>query len=622
MKTFYAIRDSEKERNTFSNRVILAGVTMLCLVGLIVGRLVYLQIYNHQHYTTLSEENHIKVRPVAPPRGLIFSQDGVALAENRPSFTLVAVPEKSGNIRNTVNRLAKILDFSEVRQGVLIKRLIEAPKFSTVTLKTELNSKELALFSVNRHKFPGVDIEAGLSRYYPLGEDTAHVLGYVARISERDKEVLEDVNYGATKHIGKTGVEKAREDILHGTVGNQTIEVNAEGRVLRILERTPPVPGQNIVLTLDSKLQQIAAESLRALGGLNGAVVGIEPATGAVLVSVSYPSFDPNKFVNGISQALYAEWSSSSSRPLFDRALQGQYPPGSTVKPLVALSALLNGNNAKKTTKCPGWYSLPGGNHRYRCWEKEGHGVVDLKSAIVRSCDVFFYKISDELGIGKLEDIFAAFGFGKPTGIDLPGERSGLLPSPEWKREAKKLPWYPGETLITGIGQGFLLATPLQLAHATAIISTRGEKHIPYLVQHVESEVGTRQIQPLGFKENRLEISEEAHWEKIIESMVEVVHGPRGTARGSGYGSSVRFAGKTGTSQVFSIGQDEEINDEEVPDHLKDHALFIAFAPTEEPQIALAIVVENGSSGSATAAPIARKIIDGFFINSGINNDG
>ena len=622
MKTLHAIRDSERERDRFSHRVILAGIFMLLLVAIIIARLVYLQIYNHQHYTTLSKENHIKIRPVAPPRGLIFSQDGVALAENRPSFSLFVVPEKAGDIDDSMKRLSTLLGFSDSKLAGLKRRLAESPKFAPVTLDADLSPRDLAVFSVNRHKFPGVDIEAGLSRYYPFAEDTAHVLGYVARISEKDKGILENVHYGATNHIGKTGVEKARESVLHGKVGEQTVEVNAEGRVLRILERVPPVPGQNIVLTIDSKLQRVAAKALRDLGGLKGAVVGIEPSTGAVLVSVSYPSFDPNQFVNGISQGLYQEWSSSTDRPLFDRALQGQYPPGSTIKPMVALSALLEGKKPEKQISCPGWFSFPGDSHRYRCWEKEGHGSVDLKSAIMRSCDVFFYKTSDEIGIDKLVSILGAFGFGQKTGIDLPGERKGLLPSPAWKREHRNLPWYPGETLITGIGQGFLLATPLQLAHATSIIAMRGEMQIPHLVQHVENESGSHQVNLQDFVGKKLELSEESYWNVIIESMVDVVHGPSGTARASGYGANVKFAGKTGTSQVFGIAQDEEFNEEEVADHLKDHGLFIAFAPSENPQIALAIIVENGSSGSATAAPIARKIIDAFFLDGGTEIDG
>ena len=617
MKNLHVIRDSEKERDIFYDRVIFAGIIMLILVAVIVSRLIYLQVYNHLHYTTLSKENHIKIRPVAPPRGLVLSQDGVLLAENRPSFSLYLVPEKVGDLDKTIEELTALLGMPVSTRSDVEGRLEGSPKFAPVVIDADLSAEQLAIFSVNQHHFPGVGVDAGLSRYYPLGEDTAHVLGYVARISKKDKEIFEDKNYGATNHIGKTGVEKARENILHGQVGERTVEVNAEGRVLRVLERVPPVPGKNIVLTIDSRLQSIAAQSLRDLGGLKGAIVAIEPSSGAVLASVSYPSFNPNEFVNGISRELYKEWSSSKARPLFDRALQGQYPPGSTIKPMVGLTAILDGKNINRKISCPGWFSFPGDSHRYRCWEKDGHGAVDLKAAIVRSCDVYFYKMSDELGIQKVVNVLDGFGFGRKTGIDLPGEQKGLLPSPEWKRQNKNLPWYPGETLITGIGQGFLLATPIQLAHFTATIAMKGQVRAPYLVQHIENSDGSPEVSLQGPPIQAIFSDNQEYWQIIADSMVEVVHGSSGTARGSGYGAPVRFAGKTGTSQVFAIAQDEEFDEEKVPAHLKDHALFIAFAPTENPQIALAVVVENGSSGSSTAAPIARKMIDAFFEEGG-----
>ena len=356
---------------------------------------------------------------------------------------------------------------------------------------------------------------------------------------------------------------------------------------------------------------------MRDLDGLKGAIVAIEPSSGAVLASVSYPSFNPNEFVNGISQELYKEWSSSDARPLFDRALQGQYPPGSTIKPMVGLTAILDGKNINRKIICPGWFSFPGDSHRYRCWEKDGHGAVDLKAAIVRSCDVYFYKMSDELGIQKVVNVLDSFGFGRKTGIDLPGEQNGLLPSPEWKRQNKNLPWYPGETLITGIGQGFLLATPLPVGPFHRYNRNARPGANAYLVQHIENSDGSLEMSLQGPQIQAIFPDNEEYWQKITDSMVEVVHGASGTARGSGYGASVRFAGKTGTSQVFAIAQDEEFDEEKVPAHLKDHALFIAFAPPKNPQIALAVVVENGSSGSSTAAPIARKLIDAFFAQEG-----
>ena len=455
-----------------------------------------------------------------------------------------------------------------------------------MVLKPDLTAKELSVFSVNGHLFPGVFVQAGLSRHYPFGEATAHVLGYVGKISEVEEKFVDKFNYAATLTIGKTGVEKSQENTLHGLVGEQTIEVNAQGRVLRVLERKPPVPGNDVILTLDSSLQQVAIDTFKNLEGLSGAVVAMEPTTGAILASVSYPSFDPNNFVNGISRDLFTQLTKSKSRPLFDRTIKGQYPPGSTIKPIVALSALEDGVSSVKKTNCPGWYSLRGDRHRYRCWEKDGHGKVGLKRAIVKSCDVYFYKTAEKLGIDKMSRTLRQFGFGMPTGIDLPGERAGLLPSPAWKRKNRGAPWYPGETLITGIGQGFLLATPLQLAQMTATLANNGYRPSPYVVQQIE---GKNEIEiPIQktLDSSLVSLIDSENWTLVTESMFDVVHSSEGTARGSGYGATVQFAGKTGTSQVFSIGQDEEIDEDSLPHHLKDHALFIAFSPVENPQIA------------------------------------
>ncbi len=613
MKSFGQIRDSNLERDIFLNRVILAVVAIFLMVFLVIIRLIYLQVYNHQHYTTLSTDNYIKVRPVAPPRGVIYSSDGVMLAGNRPSFNLVGVPEKIRDNDILVYELSQILDIDGPKQRQIIRTLNTATRFTAVPLITDLSEEQVALFSVNSHKFTGVTIEAGLSRFYPLGADTAHLVGYVSRISNTDKVRLQDSNYAATQYIGKTGVERKQELLLHGRVGSKTIEINAEGRLLRVVDREPPVPGQELRLTIDSKLQRKAASLLRNLDNLSGSIVAMDVRNGGVLAMASYPSYDPNAFASGISPELYTAWMNSPFRPLFDRSIQGQYPPGSTIKPLLALAALENGLLNSHKVKCNGWFSLPRDSHRYRCWEKEGHGVVNLVEAIERSCDVFFYSLSNDMGIKMIHKALDRFGLGKATGIDLPNEEKGLVPSPEWKKKAKKLPWYPGETVITGIGQGFLLATPLQLAKFAATLANRGKAVEPFVIMQTE-QLEASDNEKSEYKSTIKNLpSDNIHWKVVNDGMVAVVHSAKGTARGIGYTSKTKIAGKTGTSQVFSIGQDEELDEEDIPDHLKDHALFVAYAPPIDPQIALAVVVEHGGSGSATAAPLARAILDEYF---------
>ncbi|MEQ8232858.1 MAG: penicillin-binding protein 2 [Gammaproteobacteria bacterium] len=611
MKSLPTLKDVDRERRLFRVRIIVACVAMVLAVGVIVGRLVWLQVINHDHFTTLSHENRLKVVPLAPPRGLIFSRDGVVLADNRPSFSLVVVPENAGDVSAALRELATIVELDDETLEQFSRELDYARRFESVVLKSDLSPEEVARFSVDRFRFPGFAVEAGLSRHYPLGEAMAHVVGYVGRISESDLATIEPAEYRATSHIGKIGVEKARENVLHGSAGYQRVEVNAQGRVLRVVERTPPVPGADLHLTIDARLQLAA---IKALDGRKGAVVALDPATGAVLVFASEPSFDPNAFVNGISRALYRQWSTSTDRPLFNRALQGQYPPGSTIKPLVALVGLENGiREPTQKTWCPGWYSLPGDSHRYRDWLRRGHGHVDMKFSIAHSCDVYYYDLAHDLGISRLHDGLVRFGLGEITGIDVPGEASGLVPSADWKRRARKLPWYPGETLIAGIGQGFMLATPLQLAHATGIVAMRGEVLIPHFLDQFDGGSSDTVVTPEIYRRPAVQLRDPAFWDQAIAGMVEVVHGPTGTARRSGEGAVVRFAGKTGTAQVFGIAQDVDAKDQELPEHLQDHALFVAFAPIEQPQIAIAVIVEHGGGGSSTAAPIARQLLDVYF---------
>ena len=455
-----------------------------------------------------------------------------------------------------------------------------------------------------------------LIRHYPQGPLFAHAVGYVGRINQQETQVIDRQNYKGTLQIGKTGVEKQYEDLLHGTVGYRQVETNVQGRTVRELFSEPATAGQDLYLHLDINLQQAAAE---ALGDYNGSVVVLDTKNGGVLALVSKPDYNPNSFVNGISVKEYAELRDSIDQPLFNRALRGHYPPGSTFKPFVALAGLeLNVVTQQSRTYCPGFYSLPGNTHRYRCWKRVGHGHVDLKSAMAESCDVYFYDLAHAIGIDRLHGFLDLFGFGHQTGVDIPGESKGLSPSREWKRNQRNQAWYPGETLISGIGQGFNQMTPIQLAHATATLGMMGTVYTPQLVRATKTD-NDEGMQLLGVQQaDSLPIQKSSHWQSVIESMVEVVHGKRGTARHIGTDLPFQFAGKTGTAQVFGIAQDAKYDAELLAKKLHDHALFVAFAPAVDPEIAIAVVVENGGSGSATAAPIARKLIDVYF---GIETD-
>ncbi len=579
---------------------------------LILGRLIYLQVLQHQHFTTLAQDNRLKLVAIPPTRGLIFSRDGEIVAENRPSFVLEMVAE---NVQDIDGALSEISIFVPLEQDIVDQLKIELSRrrgFDPVVVKTGLSEEEVARFSVNQYKFPGFRIVAKLSRHYPLGDLMAHITGYVGRISEEEANAIDERNYRGTSHIGKNGVEKAREEILHGLVGLQRIEVNAQGRVIRVVDETPPIPGANIYLTVDAGLQRAA---YAALEERKGAIVAIDPNNGDVLAFVSKPSFDPNLFVDGISQKNYSALRDDTGRPLFNRALQAQYPPGSTIKPMVGLAGLSNGiRSASESTWCPGFFRLEGDPHQYRDWKKQGHGHVDLSNSLAQSCDVYYYSLAKDLTIDGLHDMLGKFGLGEPTGIDLPGETAGLLPSREWKRRAKSLPWFPGETLIAGIGQGFMLTSPLQLAAATATLANRGTRYIPRIVGQIEEPQKLQATNVGLYERDRIVLENEQHWQEIIDGMVSVVHGPRGTARRIGVKSSFLIAGKTGTAQLFGIAQGESVDNDETPEHLKDHALFVAFAPADAPQIAVAIIVENGGSGSAAAAPIARKLFDHYLV--------
>ncbi len=613
------LKDVVREQQIFKQRVLVAVIFIVLLLLVLLIRQIELQIVLHEHFVTRAEDNRVKILPIAPTRGLIYSRDGVLLAENSPSFSLDIIPEAVPDIEDTLVRLSVIIDIELEEVERFHKNRKRKRRFDRIPIRFNLTDEEVARFAVNSYQFPGVDINASLARHYPLNQEMSHLIGYVGRINEQELTKLDSSNYAASRHIGKIGIEKQYEDLLHGQVGYQQVEVNVKGRILRVLERTPPVPGVNLHLSIDVGLQKTA---YKALEGRRGAIVAIEPATGEVLAMVSVPGFDPNLFVNGISSKKYRDLNTDMSRPLFNRFLLGQYPPGSTIKPLLGLSALEWGyRSAAKETWCPGWFQLEGRQHRYRCWKKHGHGKVNLNHAIVQSCDVFYYSLANDMGIDRLYQSMDSFGFGRKTGVDLPWERSGLMPSRSWKKSAKDLPWYPGETLITGIGQGFMLTTPLQLAQASAIMAQRGKAFKPFVLKSMQQSGSTELSY---FRPQPLDVYPQAsrvNWQTIIQSMRDVVHGTRGTARRSGQGAKYQFAGKTGTAQVFGIKQDEEYDKENVAAHLKDHALFIAFAPVEQPVIAVAVVIEHGGSGSSSAAPIARKLFD-YYLSDGKSEAG
>lgn len=607
----FDLKDHIRETQLFTNRTIVAigGIALVILV--IIIRMIYLQVVGHEHYSTLSQNNRVGIVPLAPTRGLVLDRNGVILAQNLPAFSLEIVAERVKEMDPLIEALAELVEISDRDIERFKEQLQQQRRFQPATLRFRLSEEEVARLAVNRHRFPGVEVQARLVRYYPQTNLAAHAVGYVGRVSEKDEQEIDTANYAATTHIGKQGIEKAYEKELHGTVGYQQVETNAFGRMVRVLSRIEPTPGKNIMLTLDTDLQRIARE---ALGEEAGAVVAINPKNGDILTLVSTGDFDPNLFINGIDRKSYKELQEAPTRPLFNRALQGQYPPGSTFKPFVALAGQeLGETTAEHTVFCRGWFSLKGSTHRYRDWKKEGHGLTDLKKAVTESCDVYFYELAQTIGIDRLHDYLIQFGFGQRTGIDIAGEANGILPSTKWKRQTYKQPWYLGETLITGIGQGYTLVTPLQLAVTTATLANRGQYNQPHLLGQIINSETEQQLFISKHPSTTIEKVDIDHWNEVIKGMVNVVHSDRGTARRLAHGQPYQIAGKTGTAQVAGIKQGEKYKEEETPKHLRDHALFVAFAPVNDPTIAVAVIVENGGHGGSVAAPIAGAVIDRYL---------
>jgi penicillin-binding protein 2 len=601
----FQLKDLHREIRINNARTLTAIILVLGLLGLILSRYYSLQITDYEIYSTQSERNRVQLQPLPPRRGLIYDRNGVVLADNRPSFILSVVREQVEDLDATLAELAELLPVAESDLENFRKKLAQRRPYEAVPLRFRLTEEERAILAVNRYRLPGVVVDAQLQRHYPHGELFSHAIGYVGRINEQETKELDQSNYRGTFHIGKVGVERYYEDTLHGKVGYQNVETNAHGRVLRVLESVAPTSGADLVLNLDIRLQRAAFD---ALGDRRGAVVAIDPRTGGVLALVSTPGFDTNLFVNGISSADYSALRDSLDVPLYNRAIQGQYPPGSTIKPFMAMAGLNSGLvTPASTVRDPGWYSLPGSSHKYRDWilriRGTGHAPrVDMHMAIVESCDVYFYDLARRLTIDGMADYLRPFGFGELTQVDTTNERRGVLPSTRWKREAMGQPWYPGETISAGIGQGYMLASPMQLAHATAILASRGVGHTPRLVQSIDGvPLEAPLLEPM--------VAPAEYWDAVDRGMIDVVHSQRGTAKALAQGIEYTMAGKTGTAQVIGIAQGAVYKEEHVAERHRHHGLFIAFAPAEAPTIAMGIIVENGG-GSSAASPIARKVID------------
>ena len=604
-------KDNAAESELFFRRALFMLLVVLLALLAVAGRLVYLQVLNHDRFTTLADSNRIRLQPLPPTRGFIFDRNGVLLADNLASYHLEITREQVKDLDETLAALRERITLTDTDIERFRRLVQRSTPYNGVPLRFQLTDEEIARLAIDLYRLPGVEIKADLTRRYPLGSRAVHVIGYVGRIDENELRRLDPGQYSGSTHIGKIGVEQSYEDVLRGRTGWQQVETNAEGRPLRVLSRTPPTPGQNVYLSIDIRLQAVAEQ---ALEGYNGAMVALDPRNGEVLALASHPLYDPNPFVNGIDTVSYRKLNTSKDKPLLNRALRGMYPPGSTIKPLIALAGLDYGVvNRYSGVFCPGFYQLPGSSHKFRDWKRGGHGSVDMDRAIAQSCDVYFYDLALNLGIDQIHDFLDQFSMGRPTGIDLPGEKGGVLPSQAWKRKSYKQNWFAGDTLSAGIGQGYFLATPLQLAHATAVISQRGVRFLPrvlYATEHPGTREKTiespRSAPPVVLKHYR-------DWEPVINGMIHVVEG--GTAHRIGIGARYRIAGKTGTAQVFTLGQGEKYNAKQLSKNLLDHALFIAFAPVEEPRIAVAVIAEHGGGGSSTAAPLARKLMDAWLLN-------
>ncbi|MDB6050170.1 MAG: penA 1 [Pseudomonas sp.] len=603
------LKDHEKERQLVNKRLAACGLLVVILSCILVGRMYFLQVTEFAYHSTISENNRVHVLPITPERGMIYDRNGVVLADNRPSFNLIMTRERSGDWSQVLDALISILNLPEEDRILFDKDLKQARHhFDPVTLLYELTEEQIALIAVNQFRLPGIDVEPQFVRHYPYGAHFAHSIGYVGRINEKESKQLDSVEYRGTQSIGKTGIEKFYESELHGRVGYEEVETNAQGRVLRVLKHTDAIPGKSIVLSLDVHLQEAAED---ALGDRRGSVVALDPETGEVLAMVSKPSFDPNLFVTGISFKEYAALRDSVDRPLFNRVLRGLYAPGSTIKPEVAIAGLDSGVVTPQARVFdPGYFQLPDYDHKYRNWNHSGDGWVDMDAAIMRSNDTYFYTLAHKLGIDRMHDYMTMFGLGQKVSLDMFEEAPGLMPSREWKRVTRRQVWFPGETVILGIGQGYMQVTPLQLAQATALIANKGVWNRPHLAKSVAG-VAPVDEHPMP----NIVLRNSADWEQVNHGMQMVMHDPRGIARAAAVGAQYRIAGKSGTAQVVAIKQGERYNRLKTLERNRDNALFVGFAPAGKPKIAVSVMIENGEAGGRVAGPVVRQILDAWLLD-------
>lgn len=609
-----SLKNVQAERATFFARSLIAGAfAALGLIALVV-RLIDLQVVQYEYFSTRADENRMRVVPVAPVRGLIYDRSGTVLAQNQPSFVLEVTPEQIDDLDALLARLGRLVHLTDTDVQRFRDRVRKSPRYRGVPLRANLSMEEVAAYEIRRHEFRGVEITAGLARNYRLGASAAHVVGYVGGITEEELRQADERTYQGINQIGKVGVEKSHEDLLRGEPGAKIIEANAFGRPLRELDYQRGYPGRNLYLSIDARVQLVAEQ---ALGELTGSIVALDPRNGEVIALVSKPGYDPHAFVEGIDAASYKALLGDPGRPLFNRALQGTYPPGSTIKPAMALAGLEYGAvDPEHREFCRGEMTLPGSSRKYRCWKRTGHGWVDMATGVMRSCDVYFYQLAMSLGIDRIHAAMAGFGLGAPTGLDLPLEKGGLFPSREWKQRARKENWYPGETLNVGIGQGYTSVTPLQLAQMTARIAMRGGGYKPHVLQTIEDPITKARDMVAPEALPKIELKDERSWSAVITAMENVTHSPSGTAYRIGRDAPYRIASKTGTAQVAGLRQDEKVAPtlEETPLHLRDHALFIAFAPVEDPRIAVAVIAEHAGHGGSAASPIARQVMDQYLL--------
>ena len=614
MPQYVELKNLEGELAEFRRRAAFAAVFVLSLFGVLLGRFVYLQVMQHEYYYTQAEANRISLVPIVPNRGLILDRHGTVLAHNFTAYTLEINPTQVNDLEGTIDALSKVIEIAPKDRRRFKRLLDESRQMAAIPIRTRLSEAEIARFAANRYRFPGVEINARLFRRYPNGTLASHVVGYIGRINQKDMDSLEQKgllsNYRGSEHMGKTGLEQMYERELHGTTGVEQVEVDSGGRAVRTLSRTPPVSGNNLQLHLDLRLQE-AAEA--AFGERRGALIAIDPATGGILAFVSKPGFDPNLFIDGIDPATWNELNTHPDRPMVNRALNGQYPPGSTYKPFMALAALQLGKRTPQySINDAGVFTLPGSSHQFRDWKVGGHGVVDMHKSIVISCDTYYYQLAFDLGIDAISNFMRQFGFGARTGIDLQGEAIGINPSQEWKQRRFRQKWYTGDTISIGIGQGYNVTTLLQLANATAIIANRGDVFRPHLVNNIQDATTQKLRAILAEPIRRLDFKPE-NWAVVQRALIDV-NTPGGTGYRAFADAKYSVGGKTGTSQVIAIKQGQKYDASKIDERHRDHALYIAYAPADNPKIALAVLLENAGGGGANAAPLARTVIDFFLL--------